>query len=156
MPLSLLARPLVGAATVYFLLNTGLVAAAIGLTTGKPVVKTWQDNFLWSAPSYFVGAGAAALAASLMEHAGYWIVPLMYAPLYLTYRTYKVYMGRIEDEQRHLRQTSETSDLHLATIEALAGAIDAKDQTTHMHIRRVQAYATRLAQAVGLSEPAIQ
>ena len=48
----------------------------------------------------------------------------MYAPLYLTYRTYKVYMGRIDDEQRHVRQTAETSALHLATIQALAGAID--------------------------------
>ena len=53
-------------------------------------------------------------------------------------------MGRIDDEQRHVLQTS---DLHLATIEALARAIDAKDQTTQMHIRRVQVYATGLAQA---------
>jgi diguanylate cyclase (GGDEF)-like protein/putative nucleotidyltransferase with HDIG domain len=156
MPMSALARPLVGAATVYFLLNTGFVATAIALSTDAPILKTWYDNFLWSAPSYFVGAGAAALAASLMEHAGYWTVPLMYAPLYLTYRTYKVYMGRIEDEQRHLRETFETSALHLATIQALAGAIDAKDQTTHMHIRRVQFYATKLAEAAGLSDGQIQ
>ena len=79
-----------------------------------------------------------------VTHAGYWVAPLTFAPLYLTYRTYKVYMGRIEDEQRHVQQTS---DLHLATIEALARAIDAKDQTTQMHIRRVQVYAAGLAQA---------
>ncbi len=156
MPMSVLARPLVGAASVYFVLNTGLVAAVVALSTRASLVGTWRNNFLWTAPSYFVGAGAAALAASLMEHAGYWIVPLIYAPLHLTYRTYKVHLGRIDDEQRHLRQTAETSDLHLATIQALAGAIDAKDQTTHMHIRRVQAYATRLAQAAGLSDGAIQ
>jgi diguanylate cyclase (GGDEF)-like protein/putative nucleotidyltransferase with HDIG domain len=151
-----LARPLVGAAAVYFMLNTGFAATEIALSKGAPVVDTWRINYLWSAPSYFVGAGAAAIAASLMAHAGYWILPLMYAPLHVTYRTYRVYLGRIEDEQRHLRQISETADLHLATIQALAGAIDAKDQTTHMHIRRVQAYATKLAQAVGLPDPAIQ
>ncbi len=156
MPLTSMARPLVGAATVYFLLNTGLVATAIALSTRTAILGTWHNSFLWSAPSYFVGAGSAALAASFMEHAGYWIAPLMYAPLYLTYRTYKVYMGRIEDEQRHVRQTSETSALHLATIEALAGAIDAKDQTTHMHIRRVQMYAARLAEAAGLADADIQ
>ena len=33
-------------------------------------------------------------------------------------------------------------------------AIDAKDQVTHGHIRRVQAYATGLAQALGVREPA--
>ena len=62
-------------------------------------------------------------------------------------------MGRIDDEQRHVLQTS---DLHLATIEALARAIDAKDQTTQMHIRRVQVYATGLAKKLGLPDPEIQ
>ncbi|OLC51238.1 MAG: hypothetical protein AUH43_02995 [Acidobacteria bacterium 13_1_40CM_65_14] len=147
------ARPLVGAATVYFLLNTGLVATAIALSTRSGLVSTWHNNFLWSAPSYFVGAGTAAAAAWFVEHAGFWVAPFTFAPMYLTYRTYKVYMGRIEDEQRHVQQTS---DLHLATIEALARAIDAKDQTTQMHIRRVQLYATCLANAAGLSESEIQ
>src|SRR5262245_59551310 len=147
------ARPLVGAATVYFLLNTGLVATAIALSTRNGLVATWHNNFLWSAPSYFVGAGTAAVAAWFVEHAGFWIAPFTFAPMYLTYRTYKVYMGRIEDEQRHVQQTS---DLHLATIEALARAIDAKDQTTQMHIRRVQLYATCLAKAAGLTESEIQ
>ena len=148
-----LARPLVGAATTYFLLNTGFVAMAIALSSRERVRTVWQANFLWSAPSYFVGAGVAALAVTVIQHTGYWLAPLTFAPLYLTYRTYKVYLGRIEDEQRHVEQTSE---LHLATIEALARAIDAKDQTAHMHIRRVQLYATALARAVNLGESEIQ
>ena len=148
-----LAEPLVGAATVYFLSTPALVATAIGLSTDESVIATWRQNFLWSAPSYFVGAGSAALAVWVIEHAGYWMAPLTFAPLYLTYRTYKVYMGRIEDEQRHVQQTS---DLHLATIEALARAIDAKDQPTHSHIRRVQVYAAALAKAAGLSADEIQ
>ncbi len=150
---SSVARPLVGAATTYFLLNTGLIATAIALSTGQSIWPTWQTNFLWSAPSYFVGAGTAAAAAALVTRTGYWFAPLAFAPIYLTYRTYKVYMGRIEDEQRHVQ---ETSDLHLATIEALARAIDAKDQNTQMHIRRVQMYAAGMAKAVGLSPDAIQ
>ena len=75
-----------------------IVASAIALSTKQPVASTWQDNFLWSAPSYFVGALAAALAATVIAFAGYWMAPLAFAPLYLTYRTYKVYMARIEDE----------------------------------------------------------
>jgi diguanylate cyclase (GGDEF)-like protein/putative nucleotidyltransferase with HDIG domain len=148
-----IARPLVGAATVYFLLNTGLVASAIALSTRESIATTWHTNFLWSAPSYFVGAATAAIAAALVARTGYWFAPLGFAPIYLTYRTYKVYMGRIEGEQRHVRQTS---DLHLATIEALARAIDAKDQNTHMHIRRVQIYAALMAKAAGLSPAEIQ
>jgi diguanylate cyclase (GGDEF)-like protein/putative nucleotidyltransferase with HDIG domain len=153
MPLGVLMPPLVAAATVYFLLNTALVASAIALSTRESIARTWHNNFLWSAPSYFVGAGTAAVASLLVSHSGYWIAPFTFAPLYLTYRTYKVYMGRVEDEQQHVQRTS---DLHLATIEALARAIDAKDAMTQMHIRRVQVYAAGLARAAGLDEQAIQ
>jgi diguanylate cyclase (GGDEF)-like protein/putative nucleotidyltransferase with HDIG domain len=147
------AKPLVGAATMYFVFNTALIAIAISLSTHQPFVQIWNENFLWSAPSYFVGAGAAALATWALSASGFWLAPLTAAPLYLTYRTYKVYLGRIEDERRHVQQVS---DLHLATIEALALAIDAKDQTAQNHIRRVQVYAAGLARALGMAENEIQ
>src|SRR5205814_819327 len=134
-------KPLVGAATTYFVGNTLLIAAAIALSTQQSIVRVWNENFLWSAPSYFVGAGAAAIAASVIDQGGYWWASLVAAPLYLTYRTYKVYMGRIQDQQRHVAQVS---DLHLATIEALALAIDAKDQTAESHIRRAHPVGRRL------------
>jgi diguanylate cyclase (GGDEF)-like protein/putative nucleotidyltransferase with HDIG domain len=148
-----LPKPLVGAATTYFVLNTATVATAIALSTRQPLFKVWNENFLWSAPSYFVGALAAAVAAWVVQSSSFWFVPLAAAPLYLTYRTYRVYLGRIEDERRHVEQVS---DLHLATIEALALAIDAKDQTSQTHIRRVQLYAASLAGALGMSETEIQ
>jgi diguanylate cyclase (GGDEF)-like protein/putative nucleotidyltransferase with HDIG domain len=149
-----LAKPLVGAATSYFLINTAMIATAIALSTHQNIVKVWNENFLWSAPSYFVGAGAAALAVGVFSLVSVrWLLPLAAAPLYLTYRSYKVYLGRIDDEQRHVR---EMADLHLATIEALALAIDAKDQTSQSHIRRVQLYAAALARALGMTENDIQ
>jgi diguanylate cyclase (GGDEF)-like protein len=152
-PMLALVGPLVAAATVYFVMNTALVATAIALSSSEGIATTWHTNFLWSAPSYFVGAAAAAIAAMFVREAGYWLAPLTFAPLYLTYRTYKVYMGRIEDEQRHVQ---ETSDLHLATVEALARAIDAKDHAAQTHIRRVQTFAAGLARAVNLSASEIQ
>jgi len=148
-----LPKSLVGAATTYFLLNTLIVATAVTLSTRQSLASVWRGNFLWSAPSYFVGAGAAALAAWFVDISGQWLAPLAAAPLYLTYHTYKVYLGRIEDEQRHVR---ELGNLHLATIEALALAIDAKDQTSQTHIRRVQLYATAVARALGMNENDIQ
>jgi len=149
-----LAKPLVGAATTYFVINTAMIATAIAWSTKQGVVRVWNENFLWSAPSYFVGAGAAALGVGVLNFVSVrWLLPLAAAPLYLTYRSYKVYLGRIDDEQRHVR---EMADLHLATIEALALAIDAKDQTSQSHIRRVQLYAAALARALGMSENDIQ
>jgi putative nucleotidyltransferase with HDIG domain len=148
-----LPKPLVGAATTYFLCNTALVATAIALSTRQKFGRVWNENFLWSAPSYFVGAGAAAIATWVIARGGYWMALLLAAPLYLTYRTYRVYMGRVQDQERHVQ---EVSDLHLATIEALALAIDAKDQTAQSHIRRVQVYAAGIARALGMSENEIQ
>ena len=149
-----LPKPLVGAASSYFLVNTAMVATAIALSTRQNVAKVWNENFLWSAPSYFVGAGVAAASLTILGLLNvWWALPLAVAPLYVTYHGYKVYLGRIEDEQRHVR---EMADLHLATIEALALAIDAKDQTSQSHIRRVQLYAAALARALGMSENDIQ
>src|SRR5690349_12585344 len=147
------ARPLVAAATMYFIFNTSLIAVAVALATRQPFLSVWNQNFLWSAPSYFVGAGAAALATWAVMTTGVWLAMLFAAPLYLTYRTYKVYLGRIDDERRHVE---EMADLHLATIEALALAIDAKDQTAQSHIRRVQVYATSIARGLGMSDTEIQ
>jgi putative nucleotidyltransferase with HDIG domain len=151
-----MAKPLVGAASTYFALNTALIATAIALSTQQNVVKVWNQNFLWSAPSYFVGALAAAVVAIVISRdssSSYWMALLVAAPLYLTYRSYKIYLGRIEDEQRHVQ---EVSDLHLATIEALALAIDAKDRTGKSHIRRVQVFAAGLAKTIGMSSNDIQ
>ena len=150
-----LPQPLVGAATAYFLINTAMVATAIAISTHQNIVKVWNENFLWSAPSYFVGASVAAASVSILSlvSSWWWALPLAVAPLYATYKGYKVYLGRIDDEQRHVR---EMADLHLATIEALALAIDAKDQTSQSHIRRVQLYAAALARALGMTENDIQ
>ena len=144
---------LAGVATAYFLSNTLLVATAIGLSTRQAVFKFWRDNFLLSAPSYFIGAGVAAVVVLLMRLSEAWLLPLGVLPLYLMYRSYKVYMGRIEDEQR---QVTEMAEVHLATIEALALAIDAKDQTSQLHIRRVQLYAAACARALSMPESHIQ
>ncbi|HEY8187990.1 MAG TPA: diguanylate cyclase [Pyrinomonadaceae bacterium] len=53
------------------------------------------------------------------------------------------------------RETEELSRIHFATAEALATAIDAKDQTTHCHVRRVQIYAMGLGEVLGLSKSEI-
>jgi diguanylate cyclase (GGDEF)-like protein/putative nucleotidyltransferase with HDIG domain len=146
-------RPLFGAATAYFIFNTLLIAVAIGLSTRQPLVAVWNQNFLWSAPSYFVGAVVALGAQWAVEGQGKWLALLLCGPLYFTFKSYKVYMGRIDDERRHVE---EMADLHLATIEALALAIDAKDQTAQSHIRRVQVYAAGLAKALGMPDREIQ
>jgi diguanylate cyclase (GGDEF)-like protein len=148
-----IARPVVGAAIVYFVSNTLLVATAIALSTDQSVLKLWHNSFLWSTPSYFVGAAVAVGGAWAIMDATFWAALLLAAPLYLTYYSYRVYLGRIDDERRH---AAEMADLNLATIEALALAIEANNQTSHPHIRREQVYAASLAAALGMTDSEIQ
>jgi diguanylate cyclase (GGDEF)-like protein/putative nucleotidyltransferase with HDIG domain len=148
-----LEKPIAAAATTYFLINTLLVTTAVGLETRQPLRKVWNEHIVWSALGYFVGAGIAALGVFLIPGTGVWLAPLLLVPLYLTFSTYRVYFERMETEQRRV---GELSNLHLATIEALALAIDAKDQTATSHIRRVQVYASGVAQAMGLSAAEVE
>jgi diguanylate cyclase (GGDEF)-like protein/putative nucleotidyltransferase with HDIG domain len=73
--------------------------------------------------------------------------------VYLGYRAYSALLRRLAEERR---QTEQASQLQLATIEALALAIDAKDQTARNRIRRVQFLATKLARALGMDDPGVQ
>ena len=104
-----------------------------------------------------VAAAAALVAAvappSLVAGGGYWMAALGGAALVLAYRTYRLFLARIEDQQRHVQ---EMSDLHLATIEALALAIDAKDEVGQRHVRRMQVLATGLARALGMSDTEVE
>jgi diguanylate cyclase (GGDEF)-like protein/putative nucleotidyltransferase with HDIG domain len=151
--LAALAKPLLGATLTHFVCGTILVATGIGVSRKQSIVRAWTANVLWSAPGYILSAGGAAVAATIVHDGGYWMALLAAAPPYFFYHTYKVYMGRIQDQQQHVQQVS---DLHLATIEALALAIDAKDQTAQSHVRRVQVYAAGLARAFGMTENEIQ
>ena len=61
-----------------------------------------------------------------------------------------VYRNSKKRLQAKTDEIAALSALHLATAEALATAIDAKDQTTHCHVRRVQIYAAGMGEVFGL------
>jgi signal transduction histidine kinase/CheY-like chemotaxis protein len=120
-----LAKPLVGAIAAYFLVNTGLVAGAIALTTGRRVWDVWLDDFSWSGASFMVAGTAGAVAAVVIARGEHWKAVLMIAPVYLTYKTYRVFIGRLEDRDRH---AAEARRLHQETTSALATAQQAEHE----------------------------
>jgi signal transduction histidine kinase/ActR/RegA family two-component response regulator len=131
--LSGVAGPLIGVIAVYFVMNTGLVALAVALTTGQPTWPLWRDHFLWSAPSFIVAGFAGALAAILVTHGDFWLVPFLVAPVYLAYRTYHVFLGRVEDERQN---ATALTALHRQTLEALSQAQEAEHA---LHEERMKA-----------------
>jgi signal transduction histidine kinase/ActR/RegA family two-component response regulator len=107
-----LAKPLVGAFGTYFCVNTGLVAGAIGLSTGRRVWCVWRDDFLWSGASFMVAASAGAWAAVVVERGDVWVSALMIAPVYAAYRTYQLFVGRLDllERERSARASAEEAN----------------------------------------------
>ena len=140
---------LVAAAITHFIFNTAAMSSIIGLTEDKRVAKVWIDSYLWLFPYYMVGAAIAGLISFLNAHIGWQASLLVLPPIYLVHRSYRLYLGKLEAEKQHAEKVS---SLHLRTIEALALAIEAKDQTTGEHLQRVRIYAMELGRDLGLTE----
>jgi signal transduction histidine kinase/CheY-like chemotaxis protein len=117
------AKPLVGAIGTYFLVNTSLVAGAIALSSNRTFAETWGRDFLWSAASFMVAGTAGALTAMVVQRGDVWIAVVLVAPIYLTYRSYELFAGRLEDQKRH---TEEMRRLHGETMAALEQARSAE------------------------------
>ncbi|HET7619342.1 MAG TPA: ATP-binding protein [Vicinamibacterales bacterium] len=140
-----LTRPLVGAIAVYFVANTGLVAAAIALSTGRRLWTVWRRDFMWSAASYMVAGSAGAIAAVVIQRGDHWVAVLMLAPIYLVYRTYRLFVGRLEDEKRHM---AEIARMHRETVAALRQASQAEQDLA----KEKESLAIALAEMTRLEE----
>jgi diguanylate cyclase (GGDEF)-like protein/putative nucleotidyltransferase with HDIG domain len=148
------------AALVFFFANTLPISVVIALTEGKSSRKVWSECYFWSFPYYLVGAAAVGLVGIINRSAG-WQTSLLVLPLiYWVYRSYRLYLGRLEDEKSRVevekRHVEEIASLNMRTIEALALAIEAKDHTTHTHLQRVRTYAIAIAKELNLDEGQIE
>jgi len=138
------------AAITHFACNTVAMSVIIGLTEDKPIKNVWTEIYLWTFPYYMVGAAIAGFVSFFLDSQIGWQASLLVLPpIYLMYRSYHLYLGKLEAEKLHAEKLS---NLHLRTIEALALAIEAKDQTTGEHLQRVRVYAMELARELKLSE----
>ncbi len=136
------------AASVYFVFNTSAMSTVISLADKRSIRQVWIDGYLWSFPYYLIGAAGAGFVSYLNRQIGWQTALLALPVIYVVYRSYRLYVGKLEDGKVH---AEEMSHLHLRTIEALALAIEAKDQTTHEHLQRVRVYAMEIAKELGLS-----
>ena len=136
---------------VDFGLNTGIVATAVGLAQRRPILGFWREHFSGLWVSYFGGVFGAMLLM-VLAHLNTLDAIVLIAPLpVLLYVSFRHALGRAQDQIGHLGKLNK---VYVAAIEALAHAIDAKDQVTHDHIRRVQDHAVRLARALRVDDDA--
>jgi putative nucleotidyltransferase with HDIG domain len=148
-PLEQLAVPVLVLALSYFAVNSSLVALAISYESGRSAMTIWRQNFAWLSLNNLGGASVAILLVLYTRNIDLTALSVIVPLLVIIYLTFRTSLDRLDDAHRHV---SQVNDLYLSTIETLAMAVDAKDQITHGHIRRVQVYAVELAKRLGVNE----
>jgi putative nucleotidyltransferase with HDIG domain len=138
---------LVVAAMAYFVVNTISAAAVLATLRNKPLFGMWR-HFFWAWPYYPLSAVLALFTYYVEVHLGRFTAQMVLPVAYLLYCIYKNYSGRLVEHHKH---AEDMAALHLRTIEALALAIEAKDQNTHDHLCRVRVYAAGIAAAMKLN-----
>jgi hypothetical protein len=134
--------PIILAATVYFLVNTWLVALAIGLSEGLSPLNIWSFDFKWAMPNAFMLAIIGVVLAQVYFKTGPSAVILVTLPLVVARQTFQVYM-RLRESYR-------------GTVKALVAALEAKDPYTRGHSERVADYAVKIGRELKLSEEKLE
>ncbi len=148
-PLAALVLPLLAMTIVYFTLNSGLTAIAVGLDVGQSPFQLWRRHFQGLSINALAAASLAFCLIVLIQQVGMIAMVVVLPLLVVFHRTMRLSLGRVADARRHL---TDMDRLYLSTVETLAMAIDAKDDVTHSHVRRVQAYAIGLARALDITD----
>lgn len=150
-PVDQLLLPVLSLAVSYFLINSWLITIALSYEQDARATDIWRRNFLWFGLNYLGGASVAIVLVNFIRNINLAAVGAIIPLVVILYITFRTSWGRVEDANRHITQVNE---LYLSTIETLAMAVDAKDQITHGHIRRVQVFALELAKRLGVSDDA--
>ena len=141
--------PLVAMTSVHFFLNSILVSCALAAELNENALAIFRRMTPILSLNYFGGASVAALFVSYTRTVDFSALSIIVPLLVISYLIHKVSLGQAEDAVAHIDQVNK---LYLSTVETLATAIDAKDQVTHGHIRRVQRFAVGLAKKVGVQD----
>jgi diguanylate cyclase (GGDEF)-like protein/putative nucleotidyltransferase with HDIG domain len=136
------------AGVAYFLVNYVPLGIVIALTEGQSIQTVIRSFCDWLFFYYLVGVSIAEIMHRAGEKLGWAFTVALLPPLYLVYRSVHLYFGKMEQDKTHAESMA---SLHLRTIEALATAIEAKDECTGDHLRRVQVYSLELAKHLGLA-----
>src|SRR5947209_307686 len=99
----------------------------------------------------FLSTSTAASLMYLALQSGFVVVLVVGAPVLLTvYFVHKQYRDSVRSRVESLAAA------HRQTVEALAVAINAKDEVTHEHVLRVQTYAAGVARLLGCTESDVE
>jgi putative nucleotidyltransferase with HDIG domain len=132
-----------------FGLNSGLVAAVVSFEQGGSMLSIWREFLARVWITYLGGIFGATMVLLLARFSTLETLILIIPMPVILYVSFRHAIGRAEDRIKHLGNVNR---VYVGAIEALAHAVDAKDQVTHDHTRRVQDQTIRLAQALRVED----
>jgi diguanylate cyclase (GGDEF)-like protein/putative nucleotidyltransferase with HDIG domain len=154
--LDLLLFPLCVFGIVQYGLSTLGTIAFNAFHSGKGRVTISHESLIWTFITQVANVTSAALFYSAIHGGGFpffFVGVLIVGLVHLLYRFNEKRVREVTRAQaEQVRYVEEIANLHMNTIESLAIAIDAKDQTTHGHVRRTQIYATEMGRLLKVTE----
>ena len=148
-------------AVLQYALSTVVTSWLLSFEAGGDLVLIpSQETIVWTLTTKLAGAASAVLfyAAIMGKGVSYAAIGVLLSAL--IHFLYRFNESRLQDVRRaeveQRRHAEEMAEIHMNTIESLAIAIDAKDQTTHGHVRRTQIYATQMGKLFNVSPKELQ
>ncbi|MDX6386030.1 MAG: hypothetical protein QOK48_3603, partial [Blastocatellia bacterium] len=141
---------LLPATAVHVLVNVGLLSQLFALRGMKKFLHTWRENLAWAAPIALPTSAVASLAYLAFQYN--WLVMILIgAPILIA-----INFGHRQYRDNLHQRIELLEKAHRETIEALAVAINAKDEVTHEHVLRVQIYAAGVARLLNCTDAEIE
>jgi putative nucleotidyltransferase with HDIG domain len=141
---------LLPATAVHVLVNVGLLSGLFALRSQTKFFHTWKDNLSWAAPIALPTSAVSSLAYVALQN-NWLVMVIIGAPILIA-----INFGHRQYRNNMLQRIELLEKAHRETIEALAVAINAKDEVTHEHVLRVQIYAAGVAKLMGCDDAEIE
>lgn len=138
---------------VHYISVSVLNAIFLKLECGYPILSLWKESYLNTLISYGISFGCAFIVHYLFLQFGLAFGMVILPIAVAGHVAFRIHTKRLSQKTREI---TEASRMHLATVEALATAIDARDQVGIGHVRRTQIYAVGVGKVLNLSEDEIQ
>jgi putative nucleotidyltransferase with HDIG domain len=158
--LPVLLAPVALAALVAYLIETGLVAEAISLSSGRSLESTWRKQFRWLAGHYMVLCLMGLFLSVAYSGSGILGVIVFTFPILMMRYAQKQYVDqtresmqelkRLNTELGHANQEIVSANLSIQQLndelfQTLAKILDSRDPYVGGHAVQVAEYATRIA-----------
>jgi putative nucleotidyltransferase with HDIG domain len=129
--------------------NIIFLSVLLSLRHGDPI-KQHMKGFLGAAMMFLPTSSAASLMYLALQY-DIWALVIIGMPIIMT-----IYFWHRHFRESAKKRIAVLEKAHRETIEALAVAINAKDEVTHEHVMRVQIYASGVAKLLGCMDDEVE